>query len=59
MDDRDKIIQELGDKLCEFCPWTNGEISHRCDSVCEGSYCDGALDGYFEANDNQENTNSK
>lgn len=39
MNDRDEIIDELGDKLCE------------------GRYCDSALDGYFDSNNNQENIN--
>lgn len=50
MDDK---IKELGDKLCEFCPWVKGEISHRCDAICEGRYCEDALDNYIDKNEDE------
>jgi len=48
-----KTFEEMQDneELCEHCDWTNGEIPHRCDSVCEGSYCDGAYNAYLEGFD--------
>ena len=49
--------KQLGDDLCDFCPWKNGEIDHKCDSLCEGMYCDEAFEifmdenqGYFDDN---------
>lgn len=48
----EELIKELGDELCGYCPWKNGEISHRCDSLCEGSYCDQALSSFLDENEN-------
>lgn len=39
----EELKQSLGDELCAFCPWKNGEIDHQCDSLCEGVYCDEAF----------------
>ena len=49
--DLEKLKSDVGDDLCDFCPWKNGEVSHRCDSVCEGSYCDEALNNFLEDNE--------
>ena len=38
------------DDLCDYCPWKNNEIEHLCDSLCEGSYCDEALEAFLEEN---------
>lgn len=38
-----ELKKQLGDELCAFCPWKNGEIDHQCDSLCEGVYCDEAF----------------
>ena len=48
-----KTFEEMQDneELCEHCDWTNGEIPHRGDSVCEGSYCDGAYKAYLDGFD--------
>lgn len=46
-------VEELGDALCVFCPWTKGEISRRCDSVCEGRYCEDALESYNEQHEDE------
>lgn len=48
----EELIKELGDELCGYCPWKNEEISHRCDSLCEGSYCDQALSSFLDVNEN-------
>jgi hypothetical protein len=37
-----ELKEQLGDELCEFCPWRKGEIDHTFDSLCEGSYCNDA-----------------
>ena len=42
----EELKQALGDDLCDYCPWKSGEIDHRCDSLCEGLYCDDALDAF-------------
>ena len=44
--------QELSDELCAYCPWNKGEIEHLADSLCEGAYCDDALDSFVEENEN-------
>ena len=48
--DREEYKDILGDELCDFCPWKKGEIDHRCDSLCEGAWCDYALDNFIEEN---------
>lgn len=48
--DREKYKAILGDELCNFCPWKKGEIDHRCDSLCEGTWCDDAFDNFMEEN---------
>ena len=48
----------LGEEICEYCPWRNGEIDRICDSTCEGTWCDDALDNFMDENqdyfDNEE-----
>lgn len=48
----------LGEEICEYCPWRNGEIEHKYDSLCEGTWCDDALDNFMDENqdyfDNEE-----
>jgi hypothetical protein len=41
---------QLGDDLCNYCPWKNGEIDHQCDSLCEGTYCDDAFEAFMDEN---------
>lgn len=48
--DREEYKDILGDELCDFCPWKKGEIGHRCESLCEGAWCDYALDNFIEEN---------
>ena len=43
-----ELKEQLGDELCEFCPWRKGEIDHTFDSLCEGSYCDDAFDNFLD-----------
>ena len=45
-----ELKEQLGDELCEFCPWRKGEIDHTFDSICEGSYCDDAFDNFLDEN---------
>lgn len=49
--DLEEAKELLGDELCDFCPWKNGEIDHGCDSLCEGSYCEEAYDSFMEENE--------
>lgn len=55
---REEYKNILGEEICEYCPWRNGEIAHRCDSTCEGTWCDDALDKFMDENqdyfDNEE-----
>lgn len=46
----EEIKKQLGGDLCDYCPWKNGEIDHLCDSLCEGSYCDEALEVFLDEN---------
>ncbi|WP_168353874.1 hypothetical protein [Muribaculum sp. NM65_B17] len=41
---KEELKQQLDDELCKFCPWQQGEIEHPCNALCEGVYCDDALD---------------
>lgn len=45
-----ELKKQLGDDLCDYCPWKKGEIDHLCDSLCEGSYCDEALEVFLNEN---------
>lgn len=45
-----ELKKQLGDDLCDYCPWKNGEIDHLCDSLCEGSHCDEALEVFLDEN---------
>lgn len=55
---REEYKNILGEEICEYCPWRNGEIDRRCDSICEGTWCDDALDNFMDENqdyfDNEE-----
>ena len=45
-----ELKEQLGDELCAFCPWKNGEIDHQIDSLCEGIYCDEAFEAFMDEN---------
>lgn len=47
---KEELKQQLDDELCEFCPWQQGEIEHPCNALCEGVYCDDALDTFIDEN---------
>lgn len=49
--DLEEAKELLGDELCDFCPWKNGEIDHGCDSLCEGSYCEEAYEHFMDENE--------
>lgn len=55
---REEYKNILGEEICEYCPWRNGEIEHKYDSICEGTWCDDALDNFMDENqdyfDNEE-----
>lgn len=48
--DNSKLKEQLGDDLCDYCPWRAGEIDHTSDSQCEGNYCDDALEAFLDEN---------
>lgn len=50
---QEELKKSLGEHLCSYCPWTNGDIEKPpYGGMCEGSYCDEALDYYLEAHRN-------
>lgn len=51
MVDREALKEDMGDVLCGCCPWRKGEIEHTTDSLCEGVYCDEALDAFLDENE--------
>ena len=55
---REEYKNILGEEICEYCPWRNGEIDRICDSTCDGIWCDDALDNFMDENqdyfDNEE-----
>lgn len=47
-----ELKKALGEDLCSHCPWTNGEIEKPpYGGMCEGVYCDEALDNFLENNE--------
>lgn len=48
---REELKESIGEDLCPFCPWTNGEIEKPPYGMCEGCYCDEALDNFIEENE--------
>lgn len=41
----------LGEELCKFCPWYNDEIEHNSNDLCEGRWCDDAIDNFLAENE--------
>lgn len=48
-------IKELGDVICEYCPFIKGEVSHSIGRPCEGDYCEEAYENYCEEQENNQN----
>ena len=48
MKTNEELKEQLGDSLCEYCPWHNGEIGHAPGMTCEGLCCDDALDNFLD-----------
>ena len=47
---REELKKSIGEYLCPFCPWTNGDVDiFPC--VCGRNYCDEALDNFLEENE--------
>ena len=53
--DKKRIMEQLGEKLCDYCPLDDCEKgSHLYPSghiSCEGSKCEDALEHYLEENE--------
>ncbi len=47
---KEELKIQLGDDLCNYCPWMNGDIDHCGDSLCEGLYCDNAFNAFMDEN---------
>lgn len=43
-----KKMDELGDALCDFCPYTKGDANLSIGRPCEGDYCETAYENYLE-----------
>lgn len=43
----EQLIERFGEELHEKCPWNNGG-NHSPGSLCEGSYCEEALENWKE-----------
>lgn len=41
----------LGEDICKFCPWHNGDIDHSSFELCEGRWCEEAMDNLIEDNE--------
>lgn len=48
---REEYKNILGEEICKFCPWRDGDIDHRADGLCEGTWCDDAMDNFIEENE--------
>lgn len=61
MDDR-KLMEELGERLCDFCPledWEKGShLFPNGYNSCEGSRCENALEHYLEENEMEEDNSN-
>lgn len=61
MDDR-KLMEELGERLCDFCPledWEKGShLFPNGYSSCEGSRCENALEHYLEESTMEEDNSN-
>lgn len=44
------VKEQLGDELCDYCPWKKGEIPHLCDAQCDGNYCQDAFEAFMDDN---------
>lgn len=54
MESRQELIDELGEELCEYCPYTNGDVPKPYpEMLCEGRWCEDALDHYIDANEGE------
>lgn len=42
--------EQLGEELCAYCPWKNGDYGHAPGAVCEGNWCDDACDAFLDEN---------
>ena len=47
-DNPQRVIGELADILCPYCPWTLDEVSKSRVGTCEGSYCDEAYQHFYD-----------
>lgn len=50
-----KEMQELGDAICEFCPYITGDAPRPFGRPCEGDYCETAYENYLEEQENKSN----
>ncbi len=50
-----KEMEELGDAICEFCPYKKGYVTHSLGRPCEGDYCETAYENYFEEQETKSN----
>lgn len=48
---REEYKNILGEEICKFCPWHNDEIEHSSPDLCDGRWCDDALDNFIEQNE--------
>jgi len=48
---KDEYKNILGEELCKFCPWHNDEMEHSSLDLCEGRWCDDAMDNFLEENE--------
>ena len=48
---KEELKKSLGEELCLFCPYMKGEIGKLPYGMCEGCYCDEALDNFLEENE--------
>ena len=48
---REEYKNILGEEICKFCPWRNGDINHSSLDLCEGRWCDEAMDNFIEENE--------
>jgi len=50
--EKKELKELLGDAICEYCPFTTGDIDKKCNSQCDGRYCNTALEEYLNEDSN-------
>lgn len=51
---RNDVQDKYGEDICMCCPWTLGEVNKPRIGMCDGAYCQTALDRFMDENNIKE-----